>query len=73
MMGIDKRRAKLHRGRIPELVLLGAAIVGGSIGGIAGMLLFRHKTKKPRFTVGLPVILAMQIVFFLLLIFVVSL
>lgn len=72
MMGADKRRAKLHRERIPELVLLAVAAAGGSIGAIAGMLVFRHKTRKPRFSVGLPVILAMQVIFFLLLIYAVS-
>ena len=56
----DKRRAIKDRYRIPEKVLLGIALVGGSIGCIAGMNLFRHKTKKPAFSIGLPVILAVQ-------------
>lgn len=72
MMGIDKHRARTSRERIPELVLLGVAVIGGSIGAIAGMRLFHHKTRKPRFSVGLPVILAMQIGFFLCLFFAVS-
>lgn len=56
----DKRRAIKDRYRIPEKVLLGIALVGGSIGCIAGMNLFRHKTKKPAFSIGLPIILAVQ-------------
>ena len=39
---------------------------------VSGMYLFRHKTRKPRFTVGIPVIIAMQVLFFLLLFYVVS-
>ena len=72
LMGADKRRARLHRERVPELALLGVAAAGGSVGAIAGMLLFRHKTRKPRFRVGLPVILGMQVAFALLLFFAVS-
>lgn len=72
LMGIDKRRAIRGRRRIPEATLLLSAVLGGGIGALAGMLLFRHKTRKPRFTVGIPVILAMQIGFFLLLFYVAS-
>lgn len=72
LMGIDKRRARKKRWRIPESTLILSAAVGGSIGALAGMLFFRHKTKKPKFTVGIPVILGMQILFFLLLFYVLS-
>jgi len=65
LFGIDKRRAGRGGRRIPEATLLGLAVAGGSIGGIGGMLLFRHKTRKPRFAVGLPVILAGEVLFFL--------
>lgn len=68
LYGIDKRRAKRHAWRIPEAVLLGIAVVGGSIGAIAGMFLFRHKTKHPAFRIGLPAILIIQIIFVILLI-----
>ena len=61
-MYIDKRKAKYGRWRIPEQTLLILAIIGGSIGAIAGMYIFRHKTKKLRFSVGFPVILILQIV-----------
>lgn len=72
LFGIDKRRAKKHHWRIPEGTLILSAVLGGSIGALGGMLLFRHKTRKPRFTVGVPVILGMQIVFFLLIIWAVG-
>ena len=61
-MLIDKRRAVKDRYRIPEKALLSIALIGGSIGCIAGMNLFRHKTRKPIFSLGLPVILAVQAV-----------
>ena len=72
LMGVDKHRAKKGLWRIPEATLILSAVIGGGIGALAGMLLFRHKTRKHKFTVGIPVILAMQIVFFLLLFHVIS-
>ena len=72
LYGIDKYRAKRGRWRIPEATLILIAVIGGSIGALGGMYLFRHKTRKPKFTVGVPVILAMQVLFFLLLFYVVS-
>lgn len=62
LMLIDKYKAKKGAWRIPEATLMGAALLGGSIGAIAGMNLARHKTKHPKFFIGLPVILALQIV-----------
>ena len=61
MMGIDKLKAKRHEFRIPEAALFLVAIAGGSIGSIIGMYTFRHKTKHLSFTIGMPVILAVQI------------
>lgn len=61
LMHEDKRKAKQGAWRIPETTLLGLAIAGGSIGAIAGMHLFRHKTKHLKFALGLPLILAVQI------------
>ena len=61
-MFIDKRKAKYGRWRIPEQTLLILAIIGGSIGAMAGMYTFRHKTKKLRFSVGFPIILILQII-----------
>lgn len=61
-MGIDKWKAKRGAWRIPEQTLLSLVLLGGGIGGIAGMYMFRHKTKKPRFFIGFPVILISEIV-----------
>lgn len=60
-MLVDKRRARQKRWRIPEATLMGIAAIGGSVGSLLGMYLFRHKTKHPKFTVGIPVILLLQI------------
>ncbi len=70
--GLDKHLAKVHRERIPEAVLMGLVAIGGGVGALAGMFLFRHKTRKRRFTVGVPVILVFQISFFLMLFYAVS-
>ena len=68
-MGIDKWKAKRNAWRIPEQTLLSLVVLGGGIGGIAGMYTFRHKTKKPRFFIGFPLILITEIavvIYFLL-------
>ena len=62
IMWVDKKKAEKNKWRISEQALFGFAIIGGSIGAIAGMYKFRHKTKKKRFTVGLPIILIIQII-----------
>lgn len=62
LMHIDKQKAIKSQWRIPEKILIGAAVLGGSMGCIAGMRLFRHKTKHSVFRIGLPVILSLQIV-----------
>lgn len=61
LMGVDKLRARRHRWRIPERTLFLTAVLGGSPGAILGMLLFRHKTRHNLFTVGLPAVLALQL------------
>ena len=61
-MLIDKKRAKKNEWRISESTLFGVALLGGSIGAIIGMYLFRHKTKKMQFIIGLPVIFILQII-----------
>ncbi len=62
LMLADKYKARKHLWRIPEATLIMSAVLGGSIGALAGMYLVRHKTKHPKFTVGIPVILAAQII-----------
>ena len=61
LMGTDKYKAKHHLWRIPEKTLFLSAIIGGSVGAILGMYTFRHKTRHPKFTVGIPVIFVLQI------------
>lgn len=61
-MYIDKKRAIKKKWRIPEKTLFLFAILGGSVGSIAGMHLFRHKTKHWYFVIGMPFILIIQIV-----------
>ena len=58
----DKVKAKKNKWRIPEATLMGLAIVGGSLGVMIGMRLFRHKTLHPKFAIGIPLILTMQII-----------
>ena len=61
LMLTDKKKARRGAWRIPEATLLGIAVFGGSIGVIIGMYLFRHKTRHRKFSLGLPLILAVQI------------
>ena len=61
IMGIDKRKAIKRTFRIPEATLFIVALIGGSIGSIAGMQVFRHKTRHWYFVLGMPAILIIQI------------
>ena len=60
LMLVDKWKAKKNRWRIRASTLLLVAALGGSIGSLAGMYLFRHKTQHLKFTLGIPLILAAQ-------------
>ena len=60
-MYIDKKKAEKGKWRIKESTLLTLALIGGSIGAIAGMYTFRHKTQKARFFIGIPIIILLQI------------
>lgn len=60
LYGLDKRRAVRHQYRIPERTLIGIAVIGGSVGAFLGMQLFRHKTRHPKFFIGVPVIIVIQ-------------
>lgn len=69
IMGIDKQKARKRAFRIPEASLFTVAIIGGSIGTIAGMFAFHHKTRHWYFRYGMPAILVLQIICILFLIF----
>lgn len=62
LMLADKHKARKNLWRIPEAVLMGSALLGGSLGALLGMYTCRHKTKHLKFTLGIPVILAIQVV-----------
>lgn len=59
--GFDKRRAKLHKWRIPEKAFFIISIFGGALGIYTGLLLFRHKTRHPSFMLGIPVIFLLEL------------
>ena len=58
----DKRRAQKGEWRISEAGLFTLVLLGGGLGGIAAMYVFRHKTNKLKFTIGSPTILITEIV-----------
>lgn len=60
-MAVDKSKAKHGKWRISEKTLFLLAAVGGSVGSLAGMYTFRHKTKHTKFVIGMPVILIVHI------------
>ena len=62
LMLVDKLKAKKNLWRIPEATLFLVAAIGGSIGSLIGMYAFRHKTKHIKFILGMPLILAAQII-----------
>lgn len=61
LMLADKKKAKRGAWRIPEATLMGVAAAGGSLGALAGMRLFRHKTRHPKFYIGIPALLFVHI------------
>ena len=60
--GMDKLKAKQGSWRISEATLLILAIIGGSIGALLGMKVWRHKTQHKKFKYGVPAILIIQII-----------
>lgn len=60
LMGYDKLQAKKGGWRVPERNLILLAIMGGSTGIMVGMIVFRHKTRKPLFRMGIPAVLVLQ-------------
>lgn len=66
----DKRAAQKSAWRIPEARLMSIALSGGCFGIYAGMILFRHKTKHPKFSIGVPLIMVLYIMLFVFLLIV---
>lgn len=64
MYGADKAKAKKGKWRIPEATLIGLAGLGGGIGALLGMQIFRHKTKHIQFIILIPLFLILYIAFF---------
>ncbi len=62
----DKQKAIKHTWRIPEATLLTIAFIGGSFGAYAGMKLFRHKTKHPKFYITIPVFMILHFIIIIL-------
>lgn len=60
-MGIDKFKARRGLWRIPEKTLFLSALLGGAMGSILGMKLFRHKTKHRSFTIGMPCLFLLNV------------
>lgn len=61
MMGLDKGKARRGKWRVSEKTLFVFALLGGALGGTAGMFLFRHKTKHWTFRLGFPLLAAAQL------------
>lgn len=60
IMKLDKYKAINHQYRVSESMLMMLAIVGGSVGIYLGMYMFKHKTKKIKFYLGVPLIMIIQ-------------
>ncbi len=63
LYGLDKIKARSGAWRIPEKLLITLALCMGALGALAGMRIFRHKLKKPLFSIGVPVCLLLNAVF----------
>lgn len=61
LMLIDKKKAQRGSWRIKEATLMTVAALGGSLGSLLGMRLFRHKTKHPKFYIGIPLFLVIHV------------
>lgn len=65
LMGIDKRKAIKHQYRIPERTFWLLTLIGGAMGALIGMNVFRHKTKHRSFVIGMPLLLVFNCMVFL--------
>ncbi len=63
IMLVDKQKARKKLWRIPEATLMTVALIGGSLGSLIGMRVCHHKTRKPKFRLGIPAILVLQAAF----------
>lgn len=62
---IDKRKARKKKWRISEMTLLTSSFIGGSIGALVGMYVFRHKTKHWKFIILVPLSFVLHVVLFI--------
>ncbi|SCZ03756.1 DUF1294 domain-containing protein [Alkaliphilus peptidifermentans] len=62
LMAIDKRNAKKEGQRIPEIVLLTIALIGGGVGVLLGMVFFHHKISKRKFYIGIPLLYILNVI-----------
>ena len=69
MFGIDKYKAIKNKWRIKESTLLGLTFIGGTLGSMMGMYVFRHKTKKFYFFLGIPFMMILHVALFVYLVF----
>ena len=59
---VDKKRAVKNRWRISEKTLMTMTVIGGSFGALLSMSMFRHKTRKPLFKYGVPLVMIVELV-----------
>lgn len=64
--GVDKQKARKHQFRISERTLFLWAFIGGSFGAFFAMRFFHHKTKHPKFQIGIPLIFVMHVMIYIL-------
>lgn len=69
MSAVDKSAAKRHKWRVPEKNLFAVSLLGGAVGTLMSMLIFRHKTKHKRFMIGIPLIIFVQLSVYIYIIF----
>ena len=69
LFAIDKFLAKNNKDRIPESTLILLSAMGGALGGLCSMYIFRHKTKQAKFYICLPLFLVLHIIVAILMIF----
>lgn len=65
LMRVDKQKAIKNQFRIPERTFFLLSLLGGAIGTYIGMKIFRHKTKHGRFTIGIPILIIVNLATFI--------